>query len=437
MYKNILYFHFPNILNQVISFFIIIIAANKFNNYEFGVFTFAQNIFFILFSLSFSNIYMFLQYKMVKNFEKRKKDISTCFVIHFTASLINFIIILAIISVFDIDYKIKTIIIIISLILVSEPFSLPYNYFFIKKDYKTIFQVRLTQILIFFIIKLLILFYSKSILLFTLTYLLENIYFSILIIKRYLDNGNNFFNFILDKNYIIQVLKKIYIFPFISFATLLAMKIDIIMISSINDFSQSGYYSAASRTITALILLKLVFFSYIYPDMTKKYLENKNYDMIYRVIIFVIFISSLIITCFFILFGDIYLELWGPNFSTAKIPLVILALNIFPSLVANIWIQKKFIQNQYMQIFFYQVISIILNILLNISFIKLYGVTGAAIATIFSNIITFLIVNIFSVNELKLVVSSFHSSCIKETARRIFSIGFKNKKPETNDKMIK
>ena len=93
MYKNILYFHFPNILNQVISFFIIIIAANKFNNYEFGVFTFAQNVFFILFSLSFSNIYMFLQYKMVKNFEKRKKDISTCFVIHFTASLINFIII--------------------------------------------------------------------------------------------------------------------------------------------------------------------------------------------------------------------------------------------------------------------------------------------------------------------------------------------------------
>ena len=55
---NISFFFSSNFLSQLSSFIVILLFARNYSSVEFGKFTIAQTIFFLLYSLSFSNIYL-------------------------------------------------------------------------------------------------------------------------------------------------------------------------------------------------------------------------------------------------------------------------------------------------------------------------------------------------------------------------------------------
>lgn len=435
--KNFLFYFGPHLLSQIISFFTILIAANVFSNKDFGIFTFAQTVFFILFSLSFSNIFIFLQKNIQEKFYNRRKDISTCFIINFCVSLLIYIFLLLFVSISDYEFNVKILLCLISLILLSEPFSLSFNYFFIKEKFITLFYIKTLQLLIFTIIKLYVLYYFKNIYLFALTHVFENIFYSTFIIFAYKKEGYNFFRFNTDQTYIIKILKKIFIFPFIGFAALIAMRIDVLMITQLMNYDEAGFYSAASRTISSILLLGFAFLSFIYPKMNEKFRENrKSYYESYKGFILLSFIITFICYLVFAIFGPYYLGLWGNNFLKSQITLEVLSLNIFLAFTSHIWIQKKYIEKQYYFILGFQFLTIILNIIFNLSLIKFFGASGAAIATLFSNLISFVLINIFNVKELSIIFQSFSLETFKLIANKIINAVFKKKNPE-NKELIK
>lgn len=435
--KNFLFYFGPNLLSQIISFVVILIAANVFSNNDFGIFTFAQTVFFILFSLSFSNIFLFLQKNIQEKFYNRRRDISTCFIIHFSISLLIYISLLLFISISDYDLKVKILLCLISLILLSEPFSLSYNYLFIKEKFITLFYIKISQLLIFLIIKLYVLFILNNIYFFSLTYVFENFFFSVAIIVAYKKEGYNFFKFDINQTYIIKVLKKIFIFPFISFAALIAMRIDVLMITKILSYEDAGFYSAASRTITSLLLLGFTFLSFIYPVMNEKFRENKHsYDENYKGFILLSFLITIICYYGFNIFGYDYLSLWGNNFLKSQSTLELLSLNIFIAFTSHLWMQKKYIENQYYFILAFQFLTIILNIIFNVSLIKYFGTNGAAIATIMANLISFVLINIFNIKELSIIFQSFSLETFKLIAYKIINAVLTKKNPE-NKEVIK
>lgn len=425
-FQNLVLFTLPNLLSHGLSFVIILIAAKSFSNIDFGYFTFAQTLYFILFSLSFSNIYIYLQKELAINFKNRRLDISTCFLIQFFFSF--FIIILSsfIIILIDINPTVRNLSLILNLLILSETFSTAvFSYFFVTKKFKLLFKIKMFQLICFFNAKLYFLLFNFEIIFFVTAYLLESIFYSVLLIYFY-NKKYNFFNFIINKDYILKIFKKIIILPFVGFAALLSLRIDVLMLSSIDGYISAGIYSSASRTISSILIILFSFFSFIYPQMAVIYKSNfQEYEKTYSHLIISSFLLTIIVFILSLLFGNLYLNYWGKNFINAHNALLVLSLNLFLSLLIQIWVQRKYIEENYYNIFFFQIIFILLNIILNLLFINSYGITGAAIATLFASLFSFLIINMFDISEFKRVYISFSFINLKEAANRIFSVIFR------------
>ena len=78
---------FHQMLFLIFSFFFIILFARNYSPYSFGQFTIAQTVFFLFYSISFSNIRYYLNKILSTKFENRRKDIGSCFIITFYTSV--------------------------------------------------------------------------------------------------------------------------------------------------------------------------------------------------------------------------------------------------------------------------------------------------------------------------------------------------------------
>ena len=88
---NLSFFFTSNFLSQLSSFIIILLFARNYSSIDFGKFTIAQTIFFLLYSLSFSNIHYYLNKSLSLNFQNRRKEIASCFLITFYSSIFLYI----------------------------------------------------------------------------------------------------------------------------------------------------------------------------------------------------------------------------------------------------------------------------------------------------------------------------------------------------------
>ena len=113
-----------------------------------------QTIFFIVYSISFSNIHYYLNKSLSINFDKRRREIGSCFLITFYSSAFLYIILCIILVFLKIDQDLKNLILILNLILLSEPFSIFYSELFVRGQFKKIFQIKFTQNIVFLIFKL-------------------------------------------------------------------------------------------------------------------------------------------------------------------------------------------------------------------------------------------------------------------------------------------
>ncbi len=99
-----------------------------------------------------------------------------------------------------------------------------------------------------------------------------------------------------------------------------------------------------------------------------------------------------------------YLNLFGSEFLLGLDSLKILSFNVGIALIINAWVHKQYLVSKYSQILFFQACTMILNILFNYYFINLFGINGAALATLFSAFFCFYNSKYFST---KRVYSSF------------------------------
>ena len=71
---NFSYFFSSNAISYFFSFFVIVLFARNYSPELFGKFTIAQTIFFIVYSISFSNIHYYLNKSLSINFDKKEGE---------------------------------------------------------------------------------------------------------------------------------------------------------------------------------------------------------------------------------------------------------------------------------------------------------------------------------------------------------------------------
>lgn len=187
---------------------------------------------------------------------------------------------------------------------------------------------------------------------------------------------------------------------------LLIQSIDKIMISAFLDLANVGFYKV-SQNYVSLISVFIAPFIAFWPVISKLYHENKIREIEVELRKIVTIIIYLVIPMFFLfiyLSNDLLL-IFGAEYTTetSKKVLIILSfaflIDAISGPIGSVLTMTKYAR----YILYNNVISLILNLVLNYFLIKSYGIVGVAVATGISIIVN----NLLSIIEVKLLLDIF------------------------------
>lgn len=161
---------------------------------------------------------------------------------------------------------------------------------------------------------------------------------------------------------------------------ILLSKIDVIMISFFLDLSHVGHYSLAAEFTKKASVVSLPIIMGVVP----LFVSNKGKQLFNRTIKKLILINGAAFICF-LLFGRIIFQLlYGPGFESSILVLYILALMPLLMTLQSFNQQIMILKDAVESVLYFSLISVVVNIALNVILISLIGISGAAIATVIS-----------------------------------------------------
>ena len=169
------------------------------------------------------------------------------------------------------------------------------------------------------------------------------------------------------------------------------------MIKEMLDEYSVGIYSAAYIIYEAPLFISLMVAKSIYPKLVDYFKNNKLKLIKYFSLLssYMTLLSYIIVLFIYFFHENLILYSFGIDYIESGKILVLLSLGLIP--MYNAFLRSSYITisgNQSI-ILYTQLISSITNIFLNYFLIKAYGINGAVIATIFTQIISLLFLNIF------------------------------------------
>jgi O-antigen/teichoic acid export membrane protein len=169
---------------------------------------------------------------------------------------------------------------------------------------------------------------------------------------------------------------------------------DIVFLGFTNPGVELGYYTGAYKIITVLSSIPGIFYLVFLPELSKitsKYFSSQHTK---RYIVIVIFCGTLITVFCYLYSVQLITVLLGEEYRPAVDVFHILLINVF-LIYANVALAQLLIAwNQHKKYLVIVSAGATVNIIFNIIFIPLYGIIGAAIATVFAELAV-LIVTIY------------------------------------------
>jgi len=183
---------------------------------------------------------------------------------------------------------------------------------------------------------------------------------------------------------------------FLTIISMVLYWIDSFAIGYFRGASEVGIYNVATSIALLFNILPQIFIQLFFPLITREF-ANKNIILIKRLSKQLgkwIFILNFPLLVLLILFpGEIINILFGSEFILAKTSLIILSIGIFISSIFKISTYLILTKEKSKIVFMNLLIVSIINLLLNLTLVPKYGITGAAFSTMISQILisTFLL----------------------------------------------
>ncbi|GHA06018.1 hypothetical protein GCM10008090_14570 [Arenicella chitinivorans] len=173
---------------------------------------------------------------------------------------------------------------------------------------------------------------------------------------------------------------------FSSLSVILYTKMDQWMIAHMLGISQLGIYSTAVRTVEATYFIPVVTATVALPLLLKANKANSTTFLnLLRQLLTLMFYTGLAVTLFISLLSDeIVLFLFGPEYTDAASCLMLLSLATIFVYFGTITTPALIAINLENYIFIRTATAAVANFGLNFTLIPLYGINGAALATLIS-----------------------------------------------------
>lgn len=186
-----------------------------------------------------------------------------------------------------------------------------------------------------------------------------------------------------------EILKDSWPLIFTSFAGVIFIYADQIIIEFFYDFKKVGIYSSAVRLILFFNVIPSIISNMIYPKVIDLYKQNEKGSFIKKMtrLYFYHFIFTIPLIAFFLLFGrPLILTLYGDIFIESADILKIYSLTFLFVFFNPMNNKLLMIENLQKLMLFRNLIGLSVNLILNFLLVPVYGMKGAAVATIISQL---------------------------------------------------
>lgn len=341
--------------------------------------------------------------ELIKYPEKRDELLGTAFGLKVFGGVLAFSLTIVSVLIFENNYLIKILVSLFSFSLILQSLNIIDNYFSTEVKSKDIVFVNIFSTIISALLKILIIFFGGGIILIISVYTLEFLWKGIGYIIVYKKFGLNLKKWIFNKNLSRRILKNSWPLMLASAASFIYLKVDQVMIGKILDPYSVGIYSAAVRLVEVWYFVPGIICSSLFPAIinakkTSKYTYTRRLNNLY---ILLLSISILMATPIMFLARPIIFYLFGVNFASS-VPVLQIYIWSSVGLFLSSGINQYLIsENRVRLIFILNIITMIINIALNLLLIPKIGIIGSAWATLISYFVIPVFLLIFNTKKQK------------------------------------
>ena len=376
------------ILRMGVSLFVGIYVARFLGPEKFGLLSYALGFVMLFVTIASFGLNEILVRELLQEKTQIKELLSTAFFIRVFGFLMMGCIIIFALQFTNDDKYTHMMITIITLSIFFQSFNVIDCYFQSQVQSKYVVIVQFIQLLITSLIKIFLIINKATLIWFAIVFLIDQALLAILLLSIFRWKKEWFSVFSVRWELVTQLFTNAWPLIFSGMMVSIYMKIDLIMIKEMLDTKAVGIYAAAVKLCEVLYFLPVVVMSSLFPaivEARKKDLivYRKQVYRIYEIMIGATAIVAIITTFLadwivYILYGSIYQE-------AATILQIYIWAFVFVSLGV---VSSKYLVAENLQIYamYRSILGAIINITLNWYLIPIYGIKGAAFATLITQI---------------------------------------------------
>ncbi len=399
-FKNTSWLFGEKILRMVLGLFVGIWVARYLGPEQFGLFSYAQSFVGLFTAFATLGLDGIVVRELVKDEARRDELIGTAFWLKFIGAIVVLFILGIAVNFKSNDHATNIIVFIIASATVFQAFNVVDFYFQAKVMSKYIVFANVISLLLSSIVKIVLILNQAPLVAFAWTVLFDSFVLACGFIYYYIKNNSKFKiqNLTFNKSVAIELLRDSWPLILSSVVIAIYMKIDQVMIMEMMDAQAVGQYAAALRISELWYFIPMVISSSLFPAIinAKAQSEELYYARLQKLYDLMVWMAIAIALPMTFLSDWVIHLLYGEQYSQAG---SVLMIHIWAGVFVGLGVAsgKWFMTENLIMLSFWRTFNgMVINIILNFMLIPKYGVQGAAIATLFSQIIAAYIFDLFN-----------------------------------------
>ncbi len=281
---------------------------------------------------------------------------------------------------------IKMLILIMSLSFLTQPLTLLSIDFLKDSEAKYTTITYLITSFLSSIFKIVVVYFYASILFFIIILVLENALAGLIYLYQMKKIKRRSITFSVSKKHILLILSSSLPLTLTFAFSEIYYRIDQVMLKHYIDTTAVGLYAAAARLTEVWYLIPNILITALFPALVNASRNSeKEYKKRFKILALMLVVISLCIALVtWLLSKTLIMAIYGNDFIEASRILSVYIFSLLGSFISLLLLQDLFLKNKKWLIILLPASTSLINVVLNIIFIPIYGALGAAFATVIS-----------------------------------------------------
>ena len=404
-FKNTSWLFAEKILRMIVGLFVGVWVARYLGPDKFGLFSYAGSFVGLFTAIATLGLDGIVVRELVKHPQKENELLGTAFYLKLMGAVLTLVILYIAIHFTSNDHYTNVLIFIIASATIFQSFNVVDMYFQSKVMSKFVVYANIISLFISSLVKISLILLEAPLIAFAWIILFDSFVLASGFVYFFLKHSTfNIQHLKFNKSTAVSLLKDSWPLILSGMVIAIYMRIDQVMIQEMLGSAEVGQYAAAVRISEAWYFIPMVIASSLFPAIVnaKKQSEELYYKRLQKLYDLMVWMAIAIALPMTFLSDWLINLLYGSQYNQAGSVLMIhiwAGVFVFLSVANDKWF---YIENKSSILTIKVIIGAISNIVLNIILIPLFGIKGAAIATIISYAISVLLSDLFfkSMNQL-------------------------------------